>query len=116
MSSDRPPSIAAATPVAPMPTAPFLIVGVTSSGQTFRPSDWADRLAGVMAGFKPAGGGPGSHLHFSPYAVPGVHGAHKCVRVDPEIVSIEPMALAFLLNFARDNDLQLVLAPGSHEV
>ena len=89
------------------PTAPFLIVGVTSAGRPFRPSDWADRLAGVMAGFQPPGAGPRSHLQYSPYAVPGVHGPHKCVRVDPAIADVEPMALAFLLNFARDNDLQL---------
>jgi hypothetical protein len=30
--------------------------------------------------------------------------------VDPAIAEVEPMALAFLLNFARDNDLQLVLS------
>ena len=92
------------------PTAPFLIVGVTSAGRPFRPSDWADRLAGVMAGFQPPGAGPRSHLQYSPYAVPGVHGPHKCVRVDPAIAEIEPMALAFLLNFARDNDLQVALS------
>ncbi|HYF58916.1 MAG TPA: DUF3579 domain-containing protein [Burkholderiaceae bacterium] len=103
----------AATAVEVAPTEPFLIVGVTSSGGTFRPSDWADRLAGVMASFQPPGSGPRSHLHYSPYALPGVHGAHKCVRVDPAIALVEPMALGFLLNFARDNDLQLVLTSGS---
>jgi hypothetical protein len=34
------------------------------------------------------------------------------VRVDPAISEVEPMALAFLLNFARDNDLQLVISSG----
>lgn len=102
---------AAAVDVAP--SAPFLIVGVTSSGAAFRPSDWADRLAGVMAGFRPPGSGRGSHLQYSPYVLPGVHGAHKCVRVDPAIAAVEPMALGFLLGFARDNDLQLVLSSSS---
>jgi len=91
------------------PAAPFLIVGVTGSGRPFRPSDWADRLAGVMAAFQPPGSGPRTRLQYSPYAVPGVHAAHKCVRVDPAIAQVEPMALAFLLNFARDNDLQVLL-------
>jgi hypothetical protein len=104
--------IAASTVDAP-PIAPFLIVGVVTGGRAFRPSDWADRLAGVMAGFQPPGAGPRSHLQYSPYAVPGRHGAHACVRVDPAIAEVEPMALAFLLNFARDNDLQLVLSSGS---
>ena len=112
MSSGSPTPSAASTFVERPPSVPFLIVGVTSAGRAFRPSDWADRLAGVMAGFQPPGSGPGSHLHFSPYAVPGVHGQHKCVRVDPSIAAIEPMALAFLLNFARDNDLQVVPISG----
>jgi hypothetical protein len=113
MSSDPPLPIAAAAAAEPLPTSPFRIVGVTSAGTPFRPSDWADRLAGVMAAFKPPGGGPGSHLHFSPFALPGVHGEHKCVCVDPAIAQIEPMALAFLVNFARDNDLVLVPSSAS---
>ena len=89
------------------PDAPFLIVGITGSGRPFRPSDWADRLAGVMASFQPPGAGRGSHLHYSPYVVPSVHDGHKCVRVDPAIAAVEPLALTFLVNFARDNDLRI---------
>jgi hypothetical protein len=92
------------------PATPFLIVGITSAGRPFRPSDWADRLAGVMASFQPPGSGQRSHLQYSPYAVPGLFGQDKCVRVDPAIAEVEPMALAFLLNFARDNDLQIALS------
>lgn len=110
MLSDTPSQTVAAIAVDQPPATPFLIVGVTSSGGGFRPSDWADRLAGVMASFQPPGSGPRSHLQYSPYAVPGLHGQHKCVRVDPTISEVEPMALAFLLNFARDNDLQLVIS------
>jgi hypothetical protein len=94
------------------PATPFLIVGLSSGGRPFRPSDWADRLAGVMAGFQPPGSGPRSHLQYSPYAVPGLFGPDKCVRVDPAIAEVEPMALAFLMNFARDNDLQIVVTSG----
>jgi hypothetical protein len=113
MASDFTSQPVAATTVDAAPGAPFLILGVVSGGRPFRPSDWADRLAGVMAGFQPPGAGPRSHLHHSPYAVPGRHGGHTCVRVDPAIAEIEPMALPFLLNFARDNDLQLVLSSGA---
>ena len=112
MSSDTPSPTGAATSVDQPPATPFLIVGMTSSGRGFRPSDWADRLAGVMAGFQPPGSGPRSHLHYSPFVVPALFGQHKCVRVDPAIAEVEPMALAFLLNFARDNDLQLVISSG----
>jgi hypothetical protein len=116
MASDSSPDPAAGAASGPIPArelqaapaAPFLIVGMTGSGRAFRPSDWADRLAGVMSGFQPPGTGPRTRLQYSPYAVPGVHGVHSCVRVDPAIARVEPLALAFLLNFARDNDLQVV--------
>jgi hypothetical protein len=89
--------------------APFLIVGVTvSGGQAFRPGDWAERLAGVMACYRPPGSGRGSPLQYSPYVMPRVWGAFKALRVDPAIAKLEPMALGFLLNFARDNDLQVL--------
>ncbi|MEY4695308.1 MAG: hypothetical protein RLZZ95_1757, partial [Pseudomonadota bacterium] len=29
------------------------ILGLTLDGKTFRPSDWAERLAGVMSQFRP---------------------------------------------------------------
>ena len=32
------------------------IQGITHEGKTFRPSDWAERLAGVMSSFRPGGG------------------------------------------------------------
>ena len=37
------------------------ILGLTLDGKTFRPSDWAERLAGVMSSFRPGGATPGSH-------------------------------------------------------
>src|ERR1700712_1210232 len=46
----------------------FFIQGVTPDGQTFRPSDWAERLAGAMSCFRPEGiqGGIGSSIGYSP--------------------------------------------------
>jgi hypothetical protein len=95
-----------------LPSSPFLIVGVTADQKAFRPSDWADRLAGVMAAFQAPGTMPGARFQYSPYVVPARHGAWSSVRVDPAIAELEPMALDFLLNFARDNDLSLALGPG----
>jgi hypothetical protein len=110
MASDLAPTLVPARSIAKTPDAIFLIVGVTSSGKAFRPSDWSERLAGVMACFRPPGSGAATPLQFSPYAVPGRHQDQTCVRVDPSIIAIEPLALTFLLNFARDNDLQLALS------
>lgn len=92
------------------PERSFLIVGLTSEGRPFRPSDWADRLAGVMSSFQPPGTTSSAPFQFSPYAVPARYGSQTCVRVDPAIARVEPMALSFLFNFARDNDLQIALS------
>ena len=53
------------------------IQGITSQGRAFRPSDWAERLAGVMSSFRPGGAQPGSHLSYSPWCVPTVIGRSK---------------------------------------
>jgi hypothetical protein len=88
----------------------FHIQGITADGRTFRPSDWAERLAGAMASFRPRGsqGGIGAYIGYSPFCVPQSHGAMKCVLVSEELRDIEPMAWDFVMDFARDNGLRLV--------
>ena len=83
------------------------IQGITHDGKTFRPSDWADRLCGVMSNFRPGGPQPGSHLTYSPWCVPTVINGVKCVVVNSELREVEPMAWDFAINFAKDNDLQM---------
>ncbi len=90
------------------PTAKQVFIqGVTRSGRTFRPSDWAERLAGVMSPFRPGGAQPGSHLSYSPWCVPNTINGVKCVVVHSDLREAEPMAWDFVMNFARDNDLQV---------
>lgn len=86
------------------------IQGITRDGRTFRPSDWAERLAGVMSSFRPGGATPGSHLSYSPWCVPTVIGNVKCVVVRRELREADVMAWDFVMNFARDNDLQVAEA------
>lgn len=88
----------------------LFIQGVTKAGRTFRPSDWAERLAGVMSQFRPGGATHGSHLSYSPWCVPTTLGGVKCVIVHRDMQAAEPMAWDFCMNFARDNDLQVVEA------
>ena len=80
----------------------FIIIGITQSGRTFRPSDWAERLCGVMSAF-----GSERRMTYSPYVQPGNMQGAKCVFVDGRIHDVEPMAYTFLENFARDNDLKV---------
>jgi hypothetical protein len=92
----------------------FKIQGITREGKPFRPSDWAERLAGALSSFRPGGSlHPYAHIRYSPYCVPRVVGGVKCVIVNEALRDIEPMALDFVMNFARDNALQVSeIVPG----
>lgn len=92
------------------PPREFYIQGITSDGKTFRPSDWAERLAGAMSSFRPEGAqaGIGAFIGYSPFCVPRVVDGVKCVRVSEALRGIEPMAWDFVMHFARDNGLKVV--------
>lgn len=91
------------------PPREVFIQGVTLDGRTFRPSDWAERLAGAMSCFRPGGVRPGigAYIGYSPLCVPTVINGVKCVIVNEELRRLEPMAWDFVMNFARDNNLQV---------
>ena len=86
----------------------IFILGVTHGGRPFRPSDWAERLAGVMSQFRPGGPQPGSHLGYSPWCIPTTFDGVRCVVVDPDLRDYDVMAWDFLMGFAKDNDLQVL--------
>ena len=94
----------------PSTTRQIFIQGVTRDGRPFRPSDWAERLAGAMSSFRPGvvKGQPGAHIGYSPYCFPRVVDGVKCVIVSEALKDIEPMAWDFVVAFARDNDLQVI--------
>ena len=87
----------------------FFILGLTSNGRQFRPSDWAERLCGVMSCFNPGhAGARDAHLKFSPYVRPTVVNGTKAVVVNTALRDLEPLAYHFVVDFAKDNDLQVV--------
>lgn len=93
------------------PSREFFIQGITSDGRQFRPSDWAERLCGVMACFRPEGsGGRNAHLQYSPYVRPVLLNGVRSVVVNEDLRQIEPLAYHFVVNFAKDNDLQIIQA------
>jgi Protein of unknown function (DUF3579) len=49
-------------------------------------------------------------LQYSPYVRPILLGDVKSVVVNEALRDIEPLAYHFLINFAKDNDLQIVSA------
>ena len=90
----------------------FIIQGLTQDNKPFRPSDWAERLAGAMACFRPEGSASGiaAYIGYSPYCVPTAVDGIKCVIVSEALRDIEIMAWDFVMNFARDNKLQVAEA------
>ena len=71
----------------------FFIHGVTSSGRPFRPSDWSERLCGVMSSYRPAALQTASmQIGYSPYVRPTLVGGVKCVVVDERLRELERMA------------------------
>jgi hypothetical protein len=81
--------------------AEFVIEGVTATGQPFRPSDWAERLCGIMAAF-----GGDHRMQYSPYVYPVTARGIRAVVVDLRLEDLEPMAFRFLVGFAQDNELR----------
>jgi hypothetical protein len=82
------------------PASQLIIRGVPSSGQTFRPSDWAERLAGILSTF-----GLDSRINYSPYVHPLSCDRLKCLVVDAKLEQIDSRAWGFLMGFAHDNNL-----------
>src|SRR6185295_14160812 len=80
----------------------IVIQGTTESGQPFRPSDWAERLCGMMSVFS-----ADRHLSYSPYLKPIIAAGVRCVVVDVRLEELDPPAYRFLLEFAKDNELKL---------
>jgi len=81
----------------------LIIQGTTLNGRTFRPSDWAERLSGVMSTF-----GCDHRMIYSPYVRPLTVNGVKSVSIDKKLRDVDARAYEFLLGFARDNELQVL--------
>jgi Protein of unknown function (DUF3579) len=81
----------------------IIIQGVTLRGRAFRPSDWAERLCGIMSTF-----GGDQQMRYSPFVRPMMLDGVRCVLVESALSAAEPRAYRFLLDFARDNELSVI--------
>ena len=81
----------------------WLILGVTPNGRPFRPSDWSERLCGVLASYD-------NHRRwvYSEYAQPVIHEGQVGVRVKIVLKNSNPGAFKFIMDFACDNQLKVV--------
>ncbi len=81
----------------------LIIHGTTSQGKTFRPSDWAERLCGILSSFD-----KGNRLSYHDWVRPMLIDKIRCVAVDKQLEEINPSMFRFLLDFAHDNDLRVM--------
>jgi len=80
-----------------------VIRGVTTLGRRFRPSDWADRLASIVGHV-----GRDNRLNYSPDVQPVTCAGVRCVVINRGLAALDARVFKFLLDFARENDLEVV--------
>lgn len=81
----------------------IVIYGTTSSGKTFRPSDWAERLCGILSSFD-----KDHRLAYHQWVRPLLVGKIRSVAVGRQLETINPPMFRFLMDFAADNDLRIL--------
>lgn len=81
----------------------IVIHGTTGNGKVFRPSDWAERLCGILSSFD-----KGHRLSYHEWVRPILVDKVRCVAVDKKLEEINPPMFRFLMDFAADNDLRVM--------
>lgn len=81
----------------------IVILGVTTDGKTFRPSDWAERLAGAFSSM-----GTDHRMYYSNHVQPVFRAGLRCVAIEKVLELKSPSVYKFLMDFARENRLDVV--------
>jgi hypothetical protein len=81
----------------------IVIRGITTEGRVFRPSDWAERLAGALSTM-----GTDNRMHYSTHAQPVYRSGLRCVAIANTLAEKSPEVYKFLMDFARENRLDVV--------
>ena len=79
----------------------FIVIGITLEGDTFRPSDWNQRLCGMLSNFE------SGKLSYSSMVIP-THVENKpSVWVSGKLKMANEAVWNFILSFAKDNELKV---------
>lgn len=81
----------------------IIIHGTTSNGKVFRPSDWAERLCGILSSFN-----KDHRLSYHEWVHPVLIDKVRCVAISAQLENIDPGMFRFLMDFAADNDLRMM--------
>jgi len=78
----------------------YLIVGVGRNGNTFRPSDWVERIATLYARFDAS-----QRIRYNPMIKPVHTDGQRCLFVSIDLEKSNPVAYGFIMDFASSNHL-----------
>lgn len=84
----------------------IIIQGITAEGKKFRPSDWAERMSGMLSTF-----GDDHRIHYSHRLRPISHNGNKCIALDTSIRDSHPAIYRQIMDFAVRNDLVITETP-----
>lgn len=79
----------------------IVIEGITENGETFRPSDWAERMSGALSSFR------NHRITYSPLLQPSIRGGNRCVILDATLKESNPDLYQSILDFAKANKLKI---------
>jgi Protein of unknown function (DUF3579) len=86
----------------------IIIEGLTREGKPFRPSDWVDRTCSTYARF-----GTNKKLVYSPYLKPVVKNGTRSLEVNLKLKTSNPEGFDQLIQFANENNLNILDAAGA---
>ncbi len=78
----------------------YIIEGYTNEGNKFRPSDWIDRVASMMATYKI------QRLVYSDYLHPELYQGQKCLILDSKLEAENAGMYKYVMDFVKSNDLK----------
>ena len=81
----------------------IIIQGQTKEGRKFRPSDWAERMSGVLSTF-----GKDQRIHYSSMLQPLSINGVKCVALDQSMKNEHPELFSHIMDFAEMNSLNVI--------
>ena len=81
----------------------LLILGITPENRPFRPSDWTERICGVIANYDSKG-----RWAYSELAQPVMHEGRVGVKIKTALAEMNPNAYQFIIGFAQNNHLRII--------
>jgi len=84
----------------------IIIEGQTKEGRKFRPSDWAERMSGVLSTF-----GKDHRIHYSTKLQPLSINGIKCVALNASLKDEHPELFNHVMDFATINKLNVINGP-----